>query len=109
MIPESVTSIVYGAFAECSALTSITIPESVTSIGHSAFVWCSALTSISIPHHLNVWFTLIGWSYTRRPDPTDLSAVAAALKADIAAQKKRMKMKAAIAELKKQRDELAEL
>jgi hypothetical protein len=35
--------------------------------------------------------------------------VAAALKADIAAQKKRMKMKAAIAELKKQRDELAEL
>ena len=46
---EGVTSIGNGAFANCSALTSITIPSSVTSIGDSAFSNCSALTSITIP------------------------------------------------------------
>ncbi len=39
----------YGAFYNCSILTSITIGENVTSIGSSAFSGCSGLTSITIP------------------------------------------------------------
>ena len=72
-IPNSVTSIGYGAFSGCSrltsisipvsceasiatgalagctGLTSITIPSSVTSIDSAAFYGCSGLTSINIP------------------------------------------------------------
>lgn len=39
----------YGAFSNCSGLTSITIPNSVTEIGAFAFTGCSGLTSISLP------------------------------------------------------------
>ena len=49
-IPNSVTSIGYSAFYDCSGLTSITIPNSVTSIGNEAFNGCSGLTSITIPN-----------------------------------------------------------
>ena len=55
-IPSSLKSvtvtggeIIYGAFYNCSGLTSVTIPDSVTSIGESAFNGCSGLTSIAIP------------------------------------------------------------
>ena len=48
-IPNSVTSIAYGAFSDCRNLTSITIPNSVTSIGNDAFNTCSGLTSVTIP------------------------------------------------------------
>ena len=48
-IPNSVTSIGYGAFSGCTGLTSITIPDSVTSIGSNAFEYCTGLTSITIP------------------------------------------------------------
>ena len=44
-IPNSVTSIGYAAFCDCSALESVTIPNSVTSIGYAAFYGCSALKS----------------------------------------------------------------
>ena len=47
-IPNSVTSIVKEAFYHCSGLTSVTIPNSVTSIGDFAFDSCSGLTSITI-------------------------------------------------------------
>ena len=49
-IPNSVTSIGYGAFSGCSGLTSVTIPNSVTSIGDWAFSSCSSLTSVTIPN-----------------------------------------------------------
>ena len=45
-IPDSVTTIGYGAFAYCSSLTSVTIPDSVTAIAHKAFYDCSSLTSV---------------------------------------------------------------
>jgi len=48
-IPDSVTSIDYCAFGGCTGLTSVTIPDSVTSIGEYAFYGCTGLTSITIP------------------------------------------------------------
>ena len=49
-ITNSVKSIGRGAFDGCSGLTSITIPNSVKSIGRGAFAGCSGLTSITIPN-----------------------------------------------------------
>ena len=55
-IPSSLRSvtvtggnILYGAFRNCTSLTSITIPNSVTSIEEWAFGGCDSLTSIVIP------------------------------------------------------------
>ena len=49
-IPNSVTSIKYGAFYNCNRLKSITIPDSITIIGEDAFRNCNSLTSITIPN-----------------------------------------------------------
>lgn len=49
VIPNSVTSIGYAAFYNCSSLTRVTIGNSVTSIEDSAFNDCKSLTSITIP------------------------------------------------------------
>jgi hypothetical protein len=48
-IPNSVTAIGVGAFADCFELLSINIPDSVKSIGGDAFYNCRNLTSIVIP------------------------------------------------------------
>ena len=49
-IPNSVTNIDQSAFWGCFSLTSLTIPNSVTNIGNSVFSECTGLTSISIPN-----------------------------------------------------------
>ncbi len=54
----SVTSIGGGAFADCNALTSITIPDSITSIGNYAFDGCESMTNVIIPDGV----TSIGYS-----------------------------------------------
>ena len=48
-IPDSVTSIGRGAFADCTSLTSVTIGNRVTTIGGYAFSGCTSLTSASVP------------------------------------------------------------
>lgn len=47
-IGNSLATIGYGAFCDCTGLTSIEIPNSVTSIGSDAFYGCSGLTSVTI-------------------------------------------------------------
>jgi len=56
IIPNSVKTIMnggyiddYGAFFNCTSLTSVTIPDSVTSIEESTFANCTSLTNINIP------------------------------------------------------------
>ena len=52
-IGNSVTKLPFGAFYNCSRLTSVTIPNSVTSIGRSAFDGCSGLKKSAYPSGLN--------------------------------------------------------
>ena len=49
VIPDSITSIGYGAFYSCDFLTEVTIPNSIISIEPFAFYNCDKLTEISIP------------------------------------------------------------
>ena len=49
-IPNSVTSIGFGAFSGCHNLSEIKISDSVTNIMDSAFFNCSSLSSIQIPN-----------------------------------------------------------
>lgn len=51
-IPDSVTAILDGAFANCFQLTNISIPNSVTAIGSFAFEGCTKLESITLPSSL---------------------------------------------------------
>ena len=53
--PENVTSIGAYAFYNCSSLTLVTIGNGVTSIGKSAFSGCSALTSIYYAGDMPSW------------------------------------------------------
>ena len=48
VIPNSVTSIDFLGFCQCTGLTSITIPANVTSIGERAFLRCTGLDSVTI-------------------------------------------------------------
>ncbi|MBR2384103.1 MAG: leucine-rich repeat domain-containing protein, partial [Clostridia bacterium] len=58
VIPDSVTTIGYGAFASCDSLTSVEIGGSVTEIAGLAFYECYSLTSVEIGGSV----TEIGWS-----------------------------------------------
>lgn len=49
-LPESVTFIGNGAFADMTSLTDINIPESVTEIGDVAFYQCVSLEKIALPN-----------------------------------------------------------
>jgi hypothetical protein len=47
---NSVNTIGYASFSNCSNLSSIIIPNSVTSIGEFAFQYCFVLSSVTIPN-----------------------------------------------------------
>ncbi len=53
VIPNTVTTIGYGAFLDISNLTAISIPNSVTYINTWAFGECTGLTSLTIPNSVN--------------------------------------------------------
>ena len=49
-LPDGLTSIGNSAFSNCTSLTGITLPERLTTIGSSAFFNCTSLTGITIPN-----------------------------------------------------------
>ena len=51
-IPNTITSIGYQAFENCSKLTTVNLPDTITSIGDRAFSNCKSLTSINLPDKL---------------------------------------------------------
>jgi len=51
-IPSSMTRIGGRAFQGCTGLTSIIIPNNVTEIGYGAFLYCTGLTSITLPNNV---------------------------------------------------------
>ncbi len=53
VIPEGVTAINDGAFADCAKLTGITFPTSLVSVGANAFKNCAGLTTVTIPLNLS--------------------------------------------------------
>ena len=70
-IPNSVTSIYFAAFSNCSGLTGVTIPNSVKIIGPEAFKDCQNLTSVTIPNSVTTIhqdaFSGTAW-YNNQPD-----------------------------------------
>ena len=52
LLPNTLTSIGYGAFLDCLKLTELRIPDSVRRIGGSAFSNCYALTQVTLPGQL---------------------------------------------------------
>ncbi|MBD5407331.1 MAG: leucine-rich repeat protein [Treponema sp.] len=67
VIPDSVTSIGYGAFYNCTSLTSVTIPDSVTSISDNAFYNCNGLTSVTYTGTLAGWCAIDFLNYDANP------------------------------------------
>lgn len=53
VIPNSVKTIPYAIFYDCTALTSVVLPQSVTKMGANMFDGCTALTSVSLPQNIN--------------------------------------------------------
>lgn len=51
-IPESITTISFRAFMDCSQLTKVVLPNTIIKIDEGAFYNCSSLTSINLPNSL---------------------------------------------------------
>ena len=58
--------ILYGAFYNCSMLTSVTLPDDLTSIGEKAFYNCTGLTTINYNGTIDQWWGISfgsDWNY----------------------------------------------
>jgi len=53
IVPDGMTGIGAAAFFSCSGLATVTIPDSVTSIGDKAFAGCTGLKNIGIPRSVS--------------------------------------------------------
>ena len=51
-LPDTLTTIGYGAFTGCNGLTSFTVPSGVKELGADAFSSCSNIVSIELPDTL---------------------------------------------------------
>ncbi len=69
-IPNSVTSIGWGAFRDCDSLTSITIPDKVASIGEYMCSNCDSLTSITIGNGVT---SIGGWAFENCESLTNIT------------------------------------
>jgi hypothetical protein len=65
IIPNSVTSIGWGAFISCVSLTSVTIPKNVTSIWGAAFGYCTSLTAINVDTANTAYSSIDGVLYNK--------------------------------------------
>lgn len=54
VIDSTVTTIGYGAFANCQSLTSLTIGENVSVISNTAFFRCTSLGNVTIPSSVTI-------------------------------------------------------
>lgn len=52
-LPNSLTAVGDGAFANCTKLQEITLPNSVTEVGTGVFAGCTALTTVHWPKNLD--------------------------------------------------------
>jgi hypothetical protein len=52
ILPDTVTSIEYGAFSGCSSLKTLTIPEGVTSIDFGITIGCTSMETVYLPSSL---------------------------------------------------------
>ena len=69
---KSVTGIAAGAFANNTTIKSVYLPASITTIGEGAFAGCTALTTITVENDNKVFSALNGVLYSK-----DLSTVVA--------------------------------
>ena len=53
-VTYTVTGIKEQVFANCSALTSVSLPDGLTSIGNAAFEYCSSLATVSIGNGVTI-------------------------------------------------------
>jgi uncharacterized repeat protein (TIGR02543 family) len=67
-IPPGITSIAYGAFLGCPALTSVSIPSSVTSIGDQPFADCIELAGIAVDSSNPDYESVAGALYDKAGD-----------------------------------------
>ena len=52
IVIKGYTSLPYGAFSGCTALSSVTLPDGLTSLGDRSFYSCSSLTGVTLPDGL---------------------------------------------------------
>lgn len=73
VIPNTIANIPYGAFSQCYALTDVVIPNSVTSIEDRAFYECSSLANITIPSSVtNIGTDAFNHTYKQQDEPHDI-------------------------------------
>ena len=65
ILPDTLETVGYKAFYNCSRLTNVTMPDSVTSIGNRAFEGCSVMTSAVIGNHVKSIGDRAFWNCSR--------------------------------------------
>lgn len=67
-VPDSVTSIVYASFADCSSLKTLTLPDTLTELSQKAFLDSFSLERIVLEGENDRYFTEDGLLYAKAGD-----------------------------------------